>query len=98
MPHAIRLHSRNGTEPRSRPTRYRAASPILICSCTRPARWGADPSRCVVIEDTPSGIEAAVAAGMRARGYSADSDEQALRRAGAETFRSLDELAGLLGL
>lgn len=59
---------------------------------------GADPSRCVVIEDTPSGIEAAVAAGMRARGYRADSDEQALRRAGAETFRSLDELAGLLGL
>jgi HAD superfamily hydrolase (TIGR01509 family) len=59
---------------------------------------GADPSRCVVIEDTPSGVEAGVAAGMRVLGYSADSDEQALRRAGAETFRLLDELAGLLGL
>ncbi len=51
-----------------------------------------------MIEDTPSGVQAAVAAGMRALGYSADSDEEALRRAGAETFRSLDDLPGLLGL
>lgn len=59
---------------------------------------GADPSKCVVIEDTPSGVEAAVSAGMRALGYCADSDEQALRRAGAETFQSLDVLPELLGL
>ena len=59
---------------------------------------GADPSRSVVIEDTPSGVEAAVAAGMDVLGFCADSDEQALRRAGAETFRSLDALPGLLGL
>lgn len=59
---------------------------------------GADPSKCVVIEDTPSGVEAAISAGMRALGYCADSDEQALRRAGAETFQSLDVLPELLGL
>jgi HAD superfamily hydrolase (TIGR01509 family) len=59
---------------------------------------GADPSKCVVIEDTPSGVEAAVAADMKAFGFCADSDEQALGRAGAETFRSLEALPSLLGL
>lgn len=59
---------------------------------------GADPSKCVVIEDTPSGVEAAVAARMKVLGYCADSDEQALQRAGAKTFQSLDVLPELLGL
>jgi HAD superfamily hydrolase (TIGR01509 family) len=56
------------------------------------------PSACVVIEDTTSGVMAAVAAGMRAVGYAADSDERALRNAGAEIIRSLDGLPKLLGL
>jgi HAD superfamily hydrolase (TIGR01509 family) len=59
---------------------------------------GAEPARCAVVEDTPSGAMGAVAAGMRVLGYSADSDEPALRRAGAETFTSMDQLTGLLGL
>jgi HAD superfamily hydrolase (TIGR01509 family) len=59
---------------------------------------GADPTGCVVVEDTPSGVLAGVSAGMRVLGYAADSDEQALRGAGAEVFRSLDELPALLGL
>jgi HAD superfamily hydrolase (TIGR01509 family) len=58
----------------------------------------AEPARSAVVEDTPSGATAAVAAGMRVLGYSADSDESALRRAGAETFTSMDQLPGLLGL
>jgi hypothetical protein len=33
---------------------------------------------------------------MRAVGYTADSDEQALRKAGAELLASLSELPGLL--
>jgi beta-phosphoglucomutase-like phosphatase (HAD superfamily) len=45
-----------------------------------------------------SGVMAAVAAGMRAIGYAADSDERALRDAGAEIIRSLDKLPELLGL
>jgi HAD superfamily hydrolase (TIGR01509 family) len=62
------------------------------------AEMEAEPSRCVVLEDTPSGVAAAVSAGMRALGYAADSDETALRRAGAEILHSLDELPALLGL
>ena len=58
----------------------------------------AEPSRCAVVEDTPSGVTAAVSAGMRALGYAADSDELALRAGGAEILRSLEELPALLGL
>lgn len=58
----------------------------------------AAPSDCVVVEDTPSGVSAAVSASMRALGYAADSDERALRLAGAEILYSLDQLPGLLGL
>jgi HAD superfamily hydrolase (TIGR01509 family) len=62
------------------------------------ATMGVQPSACTVIEDTPSGVTAAVAAGMRAIGYAADSDEHSLRNAGAEIIRSLDKLPELLGL
>jgi beta-phosphoglucomutase-like phosphatase (HAD superfamily) len=62
------------------------------------AAMNAKPSRSVVVEDSVSGITAAVSAGMRVSGYVADSDEAALRRAGAEVVRSLDELPQLLGL
>jgi beta-phosphoglucomutase-like phosphatase (HAD superfamily) len=61
-------------------------------------RMGAEPAASVVVEDTPSGVTAAVAAGMRVVGYTADSDEAALRRAGAEIVHSLGELPDLLGL
>jgi HAD superfamily hydrolase (TIGR01509 family) len=62
------------------------------------ARMGAEPAGSAVIEDTPSGVTAAVSAGMRVFGYAADSDEQALRRAGAQTLSALDELPAALGL
>ncbi len=61
-------------------------------------RMGAEPTGCVVVEDTPLGVTAAVAAGMRVFGFTADSDEAALRRAGAEILHSLDQLPALLGL
>jgi HAD superfamily hydrolase (TIGR01509 family) len=57
-----------------------------------------EPSRSVVVEDSPSGVAAGVAAGMRVFGYIADSDEVALREEGAEILRSMEELPGLLGL
>jgi HAD superfamily hydrolase (TIGR01509 family) len=62
------------------------------------AVMGAAPSACVVVEDTPSGVLAAVAAGMRTLGYAADSDEGALRAAGAEVFHSMDTLPQLVGV
>jgi HAD superfamily hydrolase (TIGR01509 family) len=58
----------------------------------------AEPSLSVVVEDSPSGVTAAVSAGMRVLGYAADSDELALRQAGAETFSALSELPAMLGL
>ncbi|HEX7610276.1 MAG TPA: HAD-IA family hydrolase [Solirubrobacteraceae bacterium] len=62
------------------------------------AAMGAEPARCVVVEDTPSGVRAGVAAGMRVQGYAADGDEGALRAAGAEILWSLGELPARLGL
>jgi HAD superfamily hydrolase (TIGR01509 family) len=59
---------------------------------------GAEPSGCVVVEDTASGVTAAVSADMRVLGYAADSDEVALQHAGAELMPSLDQLPRLLGL
>ncbi len=57
------------------------------------------PGACVVVEDSPSGVTAAVAAGMRAVGYTADSDESALRAAGASILiASMHELPPALGL
>ena len=57
---------------------------------------GSSPARSVVVEDTPSGVQAAVAAGMRALGYAGDADPDALAAAGAEVIWSLGELPGLL--
>jgi len=59
---------------------------------------GVSPGRSVVVEDTTIGVQAAVAAGMRAFGYAADGDAQALRAAGAETIGSLAELPARIGI
>jgi HAD superfamily hydrolase (TIGR01509 family) len=61
------------------------------------ARCGAQPSRCAVIEDTPTGVTAGVAAGMSVYGYCALTPSRRLVDAGAHcTFDSMDRLAGLL--
>jgi HAD superfamily hydrolase (TIGR01509 family) len=59
---------------------------------------GADPSRCVVVEDSLSGIRAANAAGMRVLGYTA-ADPHAMSELGtecAELFHSMGDLPMLL--
>jgi len=60
------------------------------------AVFGVAPRDCAVVEDTPSGVTAGVLAGMTVYGFSADSDERALREAGAITARSLAEIGALL--
>ncbi len=62
------------------------------------ACMGAPPEGCVVVEDTPSGVAAGAAAGMRVLGYALDGDEGALRAVGAEIVWSLEEVLPRLGL
>jgi len=59
-------------------------------------RMGAAPARCVVVEDSPRGVQAGVAAGMRVLGYAARSDARELAAAGARTFTDMAELPYLL--
>jgi len=61
------------------------------------SKMGAEPANCTVVEDTPLGVTAAIAAGMRALGYAAVQDDvEPLREAGAVIFRSMRELPSLL--
>lgn len=59
---------------------------------------GADPLRCVVIEDSTTGARAARAAGMRCMGYAPTGATAALLAEGAEPFARMADLPGLLGL
>ena len=61
------------------------------------ASMGVDPSRCAVIEDSPSGIDAGLAAGMTVFAYDTKMAERArLERPGVVIVDALDELDGLL--
>ncbi|MFB0617084.1 HAD family hydrolase [Streptomyces sp. AGS-58] len=58
-------------------------------------RMGVAPGRCVVVEDSPLGVQAAVAAGMDVYGFTAMTPAE--RLAGAQRlFTDMDELADLL--
>jgi HAD superfamily hydrolase (TIGR01509 family) len=60
-------------------------------------RCGVSPSACAVIEDSPAGVTAGVAAGMTVYAYCAFTPEQRLREAGAHrTFNDMAALPGLL--
>ena len=58
-----------------------------------------DPRRCVVIEDTPTGTRAGLAAGASVYGFSRFTDAQLLVAAGvSETFSQMSDLPDLLRL
>ena len=62
-------------------------------------RMGFEPPACVVVDDSPQGVLAARAAGMRIIGYEDLTPAERLLDAGAEVVMSrLDELPALLGL
>ncbi|MET7759976.1 HAD family hydrolase [Streptomyces sp. NPDC005389] len=61
------------------------------------ARMGVAPERCVVVEDSRLGVQAAVSAGMDVYGFTAMTPEEKL--AGAKGFfGAMDELPAILGL
>jgi HAD superfamily hydrolase (TIGR01509 family) len=60
------------------------------------SRCGVEPQVCAVIEDSPAGVAAGVAAGMTVYGYCAFTAEARLREAGA--YRTFDAMAKLPAL
>ena len=62
------------------------------------AHLGAAPARCLVVEDTPTGVQAGVAAGATVWAYCPPGGQgDALRAAGAQRLLArMDELPGLL--
>lgn len=69
-------------------------APDLFLHAAR--RMRARPSRCVVVEDSPRGACAGVAAGMTVLGYTGRTTAAELDRAGARCFGEMRELPALL--
>ncbi|MFF0302506.1 HAD family hydrolase [Streptomyces sp. NPDC004562] len=69
-------------------------APDLFLHAAR--RMGVAPERCVVVEDSPLGVRAAVAAGMDVLGFTAMTPAERLSGAN-ELFSGMGELVGLLG-
>lgn len=60
-------------------------------------RMGAEPGRCVVVEDSVYGVRAGAAAGMRVYGFAGGlTSASALAAAGAVVFEEMSDLVGLL--
>ena len=76
--------------PKPAPDVYLHAASVMACA----------PERCAVIEDTPTGVRAGIAAGMSVFAYTGgpQSDAPQLRALGATPFASMTLLPSLLGL
>jgi HAD superfamily hydrolase (TIGR01509 family) len=60
-------------------------------------RMGFDPVTTAVVEDSIAGVQAAVAAGMRALAFAGETPSSELAAVGGEPFTAMAELPGLLG-
>ncbi|WP_172297488.1 HAD family phosphatase [Pseudoruegeria sp. HB172150] len=77
---------------------YGAAKPDPTIFLAAAKDAGVAPADCAVIDDSPSGCRAGVAAGMRTLGFAADGDDARLSSVGAEVFHDMAELPARLGL
>lgn len=59
---------------------------------------GVESARCVVVEDSVTGVRAGIAAGCTVMGLAQETPAEALAAAGAMPFFEMVELPGLLGL
>jgi beta-phosphoglucomutase-like phosphatase (HAD superfamily) len=60
-------------------------------------KMSADPSRCLVVEDTPVGVQGGVSAGMMVLGYAELMNAEKLKQAGAHSvFEAMSYLPTLI--
>jgi HAD superfamily hydrolase (TIGR01509 family) len=83
-----RLHSYTDV-PRAKP------APDLYLAAA--AAQGVAPGECVVIEDSPTGARAAIAAGMDCLGFDPHGDGALLAAVGAAPFTAMADLPALIG-
>ena len=62
------------------------------------SHFGVQARHCLVIEDSPTGAQAAARAGMRCLGFAPHGGEEALAAEGAEVFTQMDAVSALIGL
>ena len=62
------------------------------------SHFGVQARHCLVIEDSPTGAQAAARAGMRCLGFAPHGGEEALAAEGAEVFAKMDAVPALTGL
>ena len=97
------MHERTGLLPRFEGrlfsvTQVENGKPAPDVYLFAAAQMRADPTRCAVVEDTPPGVRAGVAAGMTVLGYCGWTPPEQLVAAGAHrTFADMRLLPGLLG-